>query len=166
DPLHARSEPALNVLRDLHEGLTTLDAAGRVIPGAASHWRVSEDGLEWQFELDPAARWSDGAAVSAGDFEHAFRQMADPATGSPHAMLFGAIQGMAEAVSGNALPASIGVVAESADRLRISLVRPLPWLPELLAHPAASPRRADAPADGRIASGAFRLAAQVPGSHL
>lgn len=166
DPLHARSEPALNVLRDLHEGLTTLDAAGGVIPGAASEWHVSEDGLEWQFELDPAASWSDGTTVRAGDFEHAFRQMADPATGSPHAMLFNAIRGMAGAISGNARPASIGVVAESGDRLRISLVQPLPWLPELLAHPAASPRRADVPADGRVSSGAFRLAAQVPGSHL
>ena len=35
DPLQARSEPTLNILRDLHEGLTTLDARGQVIPGAA-----------------------------------------------------------------------------------------------------------------------------------
>ena len=166
DPLQARSEPALNVLRDLHEGLTGLDAGGQVIPGAARAWQVSADGLEWTFELDPAARWSDGRAVQATDFEHAFRSLADPAVASPHAALFDAIAGVAAALAGETAPASIGVVAEAGDRLRIALTRPVPWLPELLAHPAASPRRADVPADGRISSGAFRLHSQLPGSHL
>src|SRR5690606_8606717 len=55
DPLQARSEPALNILRDLHEGLTTLDASAQVVPGAARAWETSADGLEWRFELDPAA---------------------------------------------------------------------------------------------------------------
>lgn len=166
DPLQARSEPALNILRDLHEGLTALDPAGRVIAGAAKAWRIDDDGLGWTFELDPDARWSDGRAVRASDFVHAFRQMAEPAIASPHAALFDAIAGLPEAVAGRGDAADIGVVAESEDRLRITLTWPLPWLDELLAHPAAAPRRADAPADGRISSGAFRLAAQVPGSHL
>ena len=166
DPLLARSEPALNVLRDLHEGLAALDAAGGVIPGAARGWSVSADGLDWVFELDPAARWSDGRAVQAADFVLAFQKMADPATASPHAALFDAIRGMAEAMSAEAAPEAIGVVAESGERLRITLVRPLPWLPALLAHPAASPRRADIAPDGRISSGAFRYSAHVPGSDL
>jgi oligopeptide transport system substrate-binding protein len=166
DPLHARGEPALNILRDLHEGLATLDAAGQVIPGAARAWQVSADGLEWSFELDPAARWSDGRAVQAADFVTAFRQLADPATASPHAGLFAAIEGLAAAAAGQADPAGIAVVADGADRLRIRLVRPTPWLPELLAHPGASPRRADVPADGRVSSGAFRLDSQVLASHL
>ena len=41
DPLQARSEPALNILRDLHEGLATLDAGGQVVPGAARSWTIS-----------------------------------------------------------------------------------------------------------------------------
>lgn len=166
DPLLARSEPALNVMRDLHEGLTGLDAAGRVIPGVATRWQVSADGLDWVFDIDPAARWSDGRAVRAADFEHAFHALADPAVASPHAALFEAIAGMAEAIAGEAAPDAIRVVAEGDARLRITLVRPLPWLPELLAHPAASPRRADVPANGRISSGAFTFLSQAPGSHL
>ncbi len=166
DPLQARSEPALNVLRDLHEGLTTLDAAGRVIPGAAREWSVDGEGLVWRFELDPAARWSDGRPVTAADFVHAFQQLATPALASPHAGQFEAITGLPEASSGQADSAAIGVVAETPARLRITLSRPLPWLPELLAHPAASPRRAELPADGRVSSGAFRFAERVPGSHL
>jgi oligopeptide transport system substrate-binding protein len=166
DPLHARSEPALNILRDLHEGLTSLDAKGRVIPGAAARWEVSDDSLVWRFELDPAARWSDGRNVVAADFVTAFRQLADPAKASPHVGLFDAIAGLPEASAGRAPVEEVGVFADAGDRLRIVLTRPLPWLPELLAHPAASPRRTDIPPDGRISSGAFRITAQVPGSHL
>ena len=166
DPLQARSEPALNVLRDLHEGLTTLDAGARVVPGAARAWEVSPDGLEWRFVLDPAARWSDGRSVSAADFVTAFRRLADPAAASPHSALFDAIAGLADATAGRADPAEIGVLAAAPDQLQIRLVRPVPWLAELLAHPAASPRRDDVPADGRVSSGAYRLMDQVPGSHL
>jgi oligopeptide transport system substrate-binding protein len=151
DPLHARSEPALNILRDLHEGLTTLDAAGKVVPGAALRWKVSDDGREWRFELDPAARWSDGVPVTAGQFVTALEMLVDPAAVSPHAGLFDALARAA---------------AEGEDRLELVLRRPVPWLAELLAHPAAAPRRADLPPDGRVASGAFRLAEQQPGSHL
>jgi oligopeptide transport system substrate-binding protein len=166
DPLQARSEPALNVVRDLHEGLVALDPAGQVIAGAASDWRVSADGLEWTFTLDPAARWSDGRPVRAEDFVLAFRTLADPATGSPHPGLFDAVAGLADVTAGRGSPEGIGVYADDDATLRIALVRPLPWLPELLAHPAAAPRRADVPADGRISSGAFRFDAKVPGSHL
>jgi oligopeptide transport system substrate-binding protein len=166
DPLQARSEPALNVVRDLHEGLVALDASGQAVPGAASGWRVAPNGLEWTFMLDPAARWSDGRPVLAEDFLLGFRALANPATGSPHAGLFDAIAGLAEATAGHGAPEDVGVYADDHATLRIVLARPVPWLPELLAHPAASPRRADAPADGRISSGAFRLDAKVPGSHL
>ena len=166
DPLQARSEPALNILRDLHEGLATLDATAQAVPGAARAWEVSADGLEWRFELNAAARWSDGRPVTAADFVMAFRRLADPAAASPHIGLFDAVAGLADAAAGRAAAADVGVFADAPDRLRIRLLRPVPWLPELLAHPAASPRRTDVPADGRVSSGAFRFVAQVPGSHL
>ena len=166
DPLRARSEPALNILRDLHEGLVTLAANGTVIPGAAQAWQVSADGLDWEFDLDPAARWSDGRAVLAADFVAAFQALADPATASPHVGLFEMVAGLVDAAAGRADPASVQVVAATAQQLRIRLRQATPWLPELLAHPAAAPRRSDVPADGRISSGAFRFASQVPGSHL
>lgn len=151
DPLLARSEPALNILRDLHEGLTTLDAAGTVVPGAARRWEASEDGLVWRFELDPGARWSDGDRVTAAHFANAFGALADPVTASPHAALFAPIA---------------TVHADAPDELRIVLRHPVPWLPALLAHPAASPRRDELPAGGRVSSGAFRLAARRPGSDI
>src|SRR4051812_43095275 len=41
------------LLTDLFMGLTTDDAAGEVIPGAATSWETSADGLTWTFHLRP-----------------------------------------------------------------------------------------------------------------
>lgn len=173
DPQHARSEPALNVLRDLYEGLTAPGPDGDVVPGVARSWSTSDDGLTWHFELDPGARWSDGRSLAAEDFAWAFRRLSDPATGSPWALLLSPVAGVEEAVAGLAAPAAIGVVAEGPHQLVLTLARPAPWLPDALAHPAASPLRRDmleSQAGGRaarqIGNGAFRLAQWVVGSHL
>src|SRR4051812_34076341 len=45
------------VLTDLSMGLTTDDAAGGVIPGAAKSWDISPDGLTWTFHLRPDGKW-------------------------------------------------------------------------------------------------------------
>src|SRR6056297_2517136 len=81
----AQGLSAFNLLRDLHEGLLTRNAAGRPVPGIASRWKVSDDGRTWTFELDPDARWSDGSPITAHDFERGFARAVDPATASPTA---------------------------------------------------------------------------------
>jgi len=160
DPHLAQAEPALNILRDLYEGLTALDADGRVIPGVASSWAVGADGLEWTFVLRPEARWSDGRPVTAADFAWSLDRLRDPSTGSPNAGLLGPVE---------------SVVAEAPDRLLLRLSEPAPWLPEVLAHPAAAPVRRDVfEARGRehtrpgvlVGNGPFVLAEWTLGSHV
>jgi oligopeptide transport system substrate-binding protein len=160
DPHLAQAEPAMNILRDLYEGLTALDAAGQVIPGAASAWESSGDGLEWVFTLRAEARWSDARQVTAEDFAWSLGRLTDPATGSPNALLLGRVE---------------EVRAEAQDRLVIRLAEPAPWLPEVLAHPAASPLRRDVvEAHGReharpgrlVGNGPYRLVEWTLGSHV
>src|SRR5699024_10325140 len=83
----AQSLSARNVLRDLHEGLLTLDAEAELAPGLAESWSVSADGRVWTFELDETARWSDGERIVAGDVVAGWRRALDPATASPTAAL-------------------------------------------------------------------------------
>ena len=39
-------------------GMTTFSARGQIVPGAATSWTVSEDGLTWTFYLRKDLRWS------------------------------------------------------------------------------------------------------------
>lgn len=128
-----------DVLGDLYEGLVTLGPAGDYRPGVAREWSVADDGLTWTFELRDDARWSDGEAVTAGDFVTAFRRVLDPATASVYANLLYPIEGAAAINAGEAAPTTLGVRAEGDQRLVIELAHPTPWLATLLAHIIASP---------------------------
>ena len=55
DPAVAESVGANNITRDLFEGLTANDAAGRIIPGVAESWK-QVNATTWQFKLRPNAR--------------------------------------------------------------------------------------------------------------
>ena len=142
----AQGLSAFNLLRDLHEGLLTRDAAGRPMPGIARAWTVEDDARRWRFDLDPQARWSDGRAIVAADFVRGFERARDPATASPTA-------GWLEPIS--------AIRALDARQLEIELHRPLPWFEELLTLPVTFPW----PGEGRdVYSGPFRLVERVPGS--
>src|SRR5213593_1607081 len=49
DPQKARQDSSLNILRDLYEGLTTLDASAQPVPGAAQSWTISADARRYRF---------------------------------------------------------------------------------------------------------------------
>ncbi|HEY0766775.1 MAG TPA: ABC transporter substrate-binding protein, partial [Steroidobacteraceae bacterium] len=68
DPQKARGFEAQSIVRDLCEGLTTLDKNARVAPGVAATWGVSTDGKIYVFKLRREARWSNGDPVVAADF--------------------------------------------------------------------------------------------------
>ena len=158
----AQGLAALNVLRDVREGLVTLDAEGAPVPGVAVAWTVSDDRRTWTFRLDPVARWSDGTPVTARDFVRAWRRAVDPATGAPLGGLLDGLVNAAAIRSGDKPPASLGAHAVDASTLRLELVEPVPWLPTLLAHPVAFPLAED-PA---LTNGPFERVEHVPGSHI
>jgi len=159
----AQSLSALNVLRDLHEGLITLDARAELIPGVARAWEVSEDGRVWRFELDPDARWSDGERITAQDFVAGWRRALDPATAAPMAGMLDMVSGARAVRLGEVPPSALGVAAENDTRLVVALLEPTPWFAELLTHPLTFPWPGDGPPRY---SGAFMLAERIPGAHI
>jgi oligopeptide transport system substrate-binding protein len=85
DPQKARGSEAQAIVRDLCEGLTTLDHHADAAPGVASSWSVSADGRTWTFKLRPEARWSNGDRVVAADFVAGLQRLVNPATASAYA---------------------------------------------------------------------------------
>ncbi len=154
DPALAEDVHAFAILADLFEGLVTTDAAGRIIPGVADEWTVSNDGLEYRFTLRDDARWSNGDPVVAEDFVRAFRHVAAPQTPSSYAFLVAAIAGF-EAVKADASPLdTLGIEAPDEVSLLITLDRPAPYWLSILTMPIASPRHADGVT---VTNGAYTL---------
>ena len=60
------------LLNDLFLGLTTFNAKGEIVPGAAESWKTSDDGLTWRFFLREELKWSDGKNLTAEDFVYSF----------------------------------------------------------------------------------------------
>ncbi|MEE8307306.1 MAG: ABC transporter substrate-binding protein, partial [Gammaproteobacteria bacterium] len=113
-----------NIVMDLFQGLTTLDAEANVVPGVASSWQVSEDGKSYVFELRKDARWSDGVAVTADDVVFSFRRILDPQTASPAAALLYLIKN-GKAINGGSMPIdALGVTAIDPTTVAIELTDP------------------------------------------
>ena len=139
DPQRAEDESSREILRDLFEGLVGEAPDGMPVPGAAESWTVSEDGLDWIFVLREDGRWSNGDAVTAGDFVAALRRAVDPATASTSAGLLAPLAAASEVIDGREAPEALGVEALDERRLLIRLRSPTPYLLGLLTHPITFP---------------------------
>ena len=140
DPMKAVGLPEIQVMRDLFEGLTSQDANGQIVPGVAESWS-SNDNKIWLFTLRKDARWSDGSPVTAKDFVYSWQRLVDPKNSSPFAW-FAALSGIenAEAINkGSMSPDKLGVTATDATHLKVTLSRPVPWLPAMMANAALFP---------------------------
>ena len=166
DPHLAQSLSAFNVLRDLHEGLVTLDAQGQRIPGVAESWQVSADGLVWTFALNKEARWSDGASIVAEDFVRGWQRAVNPLTGSPTAGVLGPIANAAAIRRGEASFDALGIRALGEHALEVTLERSTPWFEELLTHPVLVPWREFSESEGMLFSGAYQLSERLPGAYI
>ena len=139
DPHHGHGVPAINILRDLYEGLVATAPDGSVVPGVAEEWTVSGDRKQYVFTLREDARWSNGDPVTAEDFVAGFRRALAPATQGGFAQMLAPIQNAAMVISGALPPEELGVEALDDRRLAIRLEGRTPYFLELLAHPVSFP---------------------------
>ena len=169
DSLHihrAQGLAAVNLLRDLREGLVTFDVNGEPAPGVASSWEVLEGGLRYRFTLRPEARWSDGSAVTAEDFVRGWSQALAPATAAVNAALLKDVRNAAAVLGGELAVTKLGIKAINPQQLEVRLERPVPWFPELLAHPVSYPVHASESEDSRSSpvNGAYQIVEWMPRS--
>lgn len=175
DPQKARSIEAQDILRDLCEGLTSLDKHAGVAPGVARDWTVSADSRTYTFKLRPNVRWSNGDRVVAADFVAGLRRLVDPRTASPYAQVVDVIANAGDVIAGRKPPESLGVQGPDDATVVVELNAVAPYLPALLAHPSTCPvHRPTVDRYGSlfsragimVSNGAFVLKEWVPGSHL
>lgn len=163
-----------NIIGDLTVGLVTESATAEPLPGMATQWSVSPDGLSWRFQLREA-NWSDGVPVTAEDFVFAWRRLLDPATAARYAYYLYPIKN-AEGVNAGKMPAgALGITAVGAHALEVRLEHPAPYLLQMLMHPCTHPvPRHVVTAKGKdwarpgnhVGNGAFVLKEWIPNGHV
>jgi len=139
DPQIAEDVPASHILRDLYEGLVGEEASGKIVPGEAESWKVSEDGLTYTFKIRDDAKWTNGAPVTAGDFVYAWQRAVDPKTGSEYSFLLAPIKNADDITSGKMEPKELGAKAIDDKTLEVDLAGPTPYFLGLLTHSISYP---------------------------
>jgi oligopeptide transport system substrate-binding protein len=133
DPHKAQGNWEGNIIGDMFIGLMTEDIASNPIPGTATSYSASPDGLVYTFTLRDHF-WSDGKPVTAHDYVFSLRRIMDPKTAGQYATILYAIKN-AEAVNGGRLPLSaLGARAIDDKTLEISFNVEVPYIAQLLTH--------------------------------
>ena len=65
----------LDIQSQISSGLVILTHDGRIHPGLARSWKVSEDNLTYTFELDSNLSWHNGSAIQADDITYNFQNV-------------------------------------------------------------------------------------------
>lgn len=120
----------------LFQGLVDLDPETLApIPGVASAWTVSDDGLTYNFTLRDNARWSNGDPVTAADFTYAWQRILSPALGGPYAYLLHCLKNGAPYNEGTLEDFSqVGVKALDPHTLEVTLENPTPYFLGMQVH--------------------------------
>lgn len=138
DPQTSNLIDEFNIIGDLMMGLTTDGPDGQPVPGMATSWETSADGLVWTFHLRDAT-WSDGVPVTADDFVYAFHRILDPKTASIYAYLAYILKNGQALSEGKAPPQALGAKALDPHTLQLTLEHPAPYLLQLAKHQSFFP---------------------------
>lgn len=177
DPGLAEDSAGGDILRDLFEGLYNQDAEGNLEAGVALSHTVSDDGLVYTFTLRDNAKWSNGDAVTAGDFEYAWKRAASPELASPYSWFIElmSLENAGAVIAGEMDPSALGVTALDDTTLQVRLSLPLPYFPLMLTHFTTFPvHQATIEAHGTdwtkpgnmVSNGAYVLTEHVPQEKL
>ncbi len=140
DPQIATDGTSFEVLAAVTEGLYSIDAAGTPILAMAETVEKSADGLTYTFKLRDA-KWSNGTAVTAGDFVFSWRRLVDPTVASEYAFIaeIAGIKNAAAITGGEVTPDQLGAVAQDDKTLVVTLDVPVPFFESLMAFPSFLP---------------------------
>jgi oligopeptide transport system substrate-binding protein len=124
----------------LYEGLLRLNPDMTIAPAAAKSWEISEDGKTYTFYLDDT-KWSDGAPVTAHDFEFSWKSILDPQFPSPDAYLLYSVKNAKLAKKGNVPLDQVGIYTRGEKTLVVELEYPAPYFLQIVASSVLLPVR-------------------------
>lgn len=138
DPRFGYEPPANFIAKMLFDGLMRFSAEGSLVTAVAEKVEISADRKTYIFQLRPCL-WSNGAEVTAFDFEYAWKSVIDPELDTKGASDFFVIKNV-QAITRKQVPLdTVGIHAMGPRILKVELEYPAPYFLELTATAAYSP---------------------------
>jgi oligopeptide transport system substrate-binding protein len=136
DPHIVTGVPEHHILTALFEGLVGMNAADlSPIPAVAESWEMSADKLEYTFHLRSDAKWSNGDALTAGDFAFAWQRVLMPELASEYAYMLYPMKNARAYAEGEIDDFSqVGVEVIDDQTLKVILENPTPYFLQLHIH--------------------------------
>jgi oligopeptide transport system substrate-binding protein len=140
---------SITVIGSVFEGLvreTSKD--GKIVTELAEAKEIKKnaDGTVYTITLKDGIQWTDGKAVSAKDYEYAWKKLCDPAVSQDYLTLLGdegMVKGASEFAAGTGKREDVGVKALDDKTLEVTLKQPNPYFESLIAFKLLAPQRED-----------------------
>ncbi len=128
-----------SILRHVIENLVELDENDKVIPGCATDWTVSDDGLTYTFNIRQGMKWSNGEPVTAKDFVFAWTSLLDPSFASEYAYFGYIFKNGQKFNNGEVTADQLGFKAVDDYTLEVTLENPTAYFLDTLAFYVLAP---------------------------
>jgi periplasmic oligopeptide-binding protein len=158
NPQQASNIDQVAFLRDLFEGLVIYDTKGNIVPAVAENWQT-QDNKTWQFTLRETAKWSNGEPVTAQQFVASWQALAKSNSPLKNYLAYMNLLNAGKVLKQELPPEALGIVAENDRTLRLTLDKPTPYLPHMLAHSSLLPQYLQ-PHEGIVSNGAYQVSGQ------
>lgn len=123
-----------SMISQTEEGLYTLNKKGKVVAGVAEKVvKPTKNGTVYTFKIKQNAKWQNGDPVTAQDFVTSFEWQVNPKSKSQVANKLKYLKNYSAVQSGKKDPSALGVKALNKRTLQLTLSKPQPWLPDILA---------------------------------
>ncbi|ACK93206.1 peptide ABC transporter substrate-binding protein [Bacillus thuringiensis] len=121
------------VIGHLFSSLYTQDSDGKYQNELAEKEEVNADGTEYTIHLKKDIKWSDGSAITANDFEFAWKRLLNPKTGSMNATEMYFIKGAEAYNTGKGEEGQVGIQVVDPQTLKVTLEHPVASIKQKLA---------------------------------
>ena len=156
DPSASTSQEIPRVVyHNVFEGLVRFDRNGDIVPALATDWQVSDDGLEWTFQVRDGVMFHDGTPLELSDIVAKFERARDPDSGHTHPEYYEAISEIMANEEDNTVTF---VLSTPSSSLLYNLARP-----DSIIYPADS---AETQRSEPIGTGPFRFVDYIEGSEV
>jgi oligopeptide transport system substrate-binding protein len=133
-------DPGLNGASDggdignnTHEGLVR-EQEGKVIPGMAESWELTDGGKTVTFKIRKDAKWSDGSDLTATISSNSWKRAMDPATASEYSWIweYTNVVGAMDAAYGEGSLEDVGIRAVDDYTFEVKLTNPTDYFVSLM----------------------------------